>query len=616
MGLFQKAYETYGYHKSLVGKIETGKYPLLPISHSMQTAHLEISINLNGEFVSAKALDKKSKDTDIYSEQMTIIPVTIDSSSRSSNPTAHPLSDKLSYLIKADNKKYKGYMQLLSAWKASENGDEKLTAIKTYLESGTLLKDLANEKILELNKDGKISTKKINGTDPLQCLVRWRVHGCNVEECWRDQSLFDKWIAYYDSLLQDREDFTKNTCMISGEKEIIATKIPTGMIRGQALAKIISSNDEHNFVFRGRFINAEQASSIGYDTFQKVFVILQWLANNSETSFSVAGRTFLCWNPKGKVVPQLNTSIFGTKAKATFTPSDYKKELRETLSGFRNSLPDNEDVVIAAFDAATQGRLSVVYYNELKASDFLDRINYWYNSCYWYFNKEVQSPVLCDIIKFAFGVQRGNKEDSKVEVDEGILKQHMQRLIKCLLEKQPIPFNVVTGLVAKASLPQSYSKKNRKTIISIACSVIRKYYNDKASKEEWTMNLDKNNCDRSYLFGRLLAVMEKVEWDTYDAEERERRETNAIRLQSAYCAKPFMMMKTIHEKLNPYFAKLKPKPGLEIKYRNLIGEIIEKIADIDKSLLNKPLEPTYLLGYYLQRNDLYTSQKDKNEEAE
>lgn len=619
MGLFQKAYETYGYHKSLVGKIEADKSPLLPISHIMQNVNLEISINLEGNFVSVRILDNKSKSQNSFSEQRTIIPVTIKSGSRSGkNPVAHPLSDKLAYLIKSEDSKHKEYMQLLSAWEGSVYADEKLTAIKKYLESGTLLKDLVHEKVLELDKDGKISTKKINGTEPLQCLVRWRVYGCMVEECWRDQRLFDKWIAYYNSLLHDGENFTENICMISGKKEILATMVPKGIVnvKGQSNAKLISSNDEHNFVFRGRFINAEQSSSVGYDTFQKVFVILQWLANNSETSFSVAGRTFLCWNPKGKVVPQLNTSIFGTKAKATFTPSDYQKELREILSGFRNSLPDDEDVAITAFDAATQGRLSVVYYNELKASDFLDRINSWYNSCYWYFGKEVASPTLYNIVNFAFGVQRGNKEDSKVEVDERILKQHMQRLIKCLLEKQPIPFNVVTGLVAKASLPQSYSKKNRKTIISIACSVIRKYYNDKASKEEWTMNLDKNNCDRSYLFGRLLAVMEKVEWDTYNAEERERRETNAIRLQSAYCAKPFMMMKTIHEKLNPYFAKLKPKPGLEIKYRNLIGEIIEKIADIDKSLLNKPLEPTYLLGYYLQRNDLYTSQKDKNEEAE
>ena len=100
MSLFNKAYETYEYHKSLVGMIEAGKSPLLPISHILKNVQIEASINLNGEFVSARALDKKSKDPNVPFEQPTIIPVTIESGSRSGkNPAAHPLSDKLDYLI-------------------------------------------------------------------------------------------------------------------------------------------------------------------------------------------------------------------------------------------------------------------------------------------------------------------------------------------------------------------------------------------------------------------------------------------------------------------------------------------------------------------------------------
>lgn len=44
------------------------------------------------------------------------------------------------------------------------------------------------------------------------------------------------------------------------------------------------------------------------------------------------------------------------------------------MAGFKNDLPNEEDVIIAAFDAATTGRLSLVYYNELKASDFLKEL--------------------------------------------------------------------------------------------------------------------------------------------------------------------------------------------------------------------------------------------------
>lgn len=609
MGLFQKAYETYAYHKSLVGKIEEGKSPLLPISHILKNVQLEVSINLDGNFVSARALDKKSKDRSIPFEQPTIIPVTIASGSRSgTNPAAHPLSDKLAYLIKSEDSKHREYMQILSGWEASIYGDVKLTAIKKYLAGGTIVEDLAREAIVHLDKNGKIDDQKINGVDALQCIVRWRIYGSDVEECWRDQDLFVKWAAYYNSLMEKDAKLVKDICMISGIEETLAPMVPKGIVNMQANAKLISSNDSSNFVFRGRFTDAEQASSVGYDSFQKVFVILQWLANNHATSFTVLDRTFICWNPKGKKVPMLNSNILG--GKSAFEPTDYFQALQETLSGFKNNLPDEEDVVIAAFDAATTGRLSVVYYNELKASDFLDRINSWYSTCYWQFYKYVDSPTFYDIVRFAFGVQRGNDENAKVEVDDKLLKQHMQRLFKCLIESLPIPYDVVKALTVKASQPQSYNKNNREKVLSIACAIIRKYYNDKAQKEEWTMSLDNEKMDRSYLFGRLLAVMEKVERDTYNNETRE---PNAIRLESSYCAKPFFMMKVIYERLNPYFRQL--KPGMRVYYKNIIQEIVNELSEQYSSEINKALEPTYLLGYYNQRAELYKSKQDKKEEA-
>lgn len=618
MSLFNKAYETYEYHKSLVGVIQTGKSPLLPISHILKNVQIEISISIDGCFVRARALDKKSKDPNVPFEQPTIIPATIESGSRSgTNPAAHPLSDKLDYLIPSESSKHQEYMQLLAKWEASsEYGDVKLSAIKKYLDSGTIVRDLAREQILELDKNNKITAKKINGVEPLQCMVRWRVLGTEEEECWRDGKLFRKWAAYYDAEMKNNEKFITDLCMISGVHEILAPMVPKGIVNKQANAKLISSNDTANFVFRGRFFDAEQASSVGYSTFQKVFVILQWLANNSETSFCVSDRTFLCWNPKGKPVPKFNKSIFGDKKKTIFLSSDYRKELYNTLAGFKNDLPDEEDVIIAAFDAATSGRLSLVYYNELKASDFFDRINSWYSSCCWYFYQNIQSPLLYDIVRFAFGAQRGTDDNSKVDVDDKILKQHMQRLFKCLIERLPIPYDIVKALATKASMPQSYNKNNRERIRSVACAIIRKYLNDKVQKEEWNMSLDKNKLNRDYLYGRLLAVFEKLEIDAmksrYGYTDNDIRETHADKLWNFYCAKPESGVANINGALRPY---LKYLPDIRKNfYLGLIGEIMGKIGETPDIIRNKSLEPCYLMGYYDQRNDLYTSKKDKHEE--
>lgn len=69
-----------------------------------------------------------------------------------------------------------------------------------------------------------------------------------------------------------------------------------------------------------------------------------------------------------------------------------------------------------------------------------------------------------------------------------------------------------------------------------ACALIRKYRNDQAKREEWKVTLDTENRDRSYLFGRLLAVLEQAEAATYGKEDR--RETNALRRLTRYTQQP------------------------------------------------------------------------------
>lgn len=127
------------------------------------------------------------------------------------------------------------------------------------------------------------------------------------------------------------------------------------------------------------------------------------------------------------------------------------------------------------------------------------------------------------------------------------------------------------------------------------------------------MALEPERKDRSYQYGRLLAVMEKVERDTYSSSEG--REPNAIRLQSVFCQRPMQTAANLEKQLErAYFPRL--KPGTRIWYKNLIGQIMEMIGQYPDELDN-PLDGTYLLGYYLQRAALYTKKTDDEmEESE
>ena len=220
-----------------------------------------------------------------------------------------------------------------------------------------------------------------------------------------------------------------------------------GIVASSGNAKLISSNDSSGFTYRGRFDAAEQAATVGYTASQKAHCALRWLVANQGVSFG--GRTFLCWNPQGREVPPVHGPMRRkTQQQRAADPTQYRRQLLETLSGWKEKLPKQAGVVIAAFDAATTGRLALTYYNELLASDFLDRLHAWDLSCCWENGSYgIQPPLLFQIVNLAFGTLRGGK----VETDERILGQQMQRLIACRIDGAAFPADIERNLVERAS---------------------------------------------------------------------------------------------------------------------------------------------------------------------
>lgn len=119
------------------------------------------------------------------------------------------------------------------------------------------------------------------------------------------------------------------------------------------------------------------------------------------------------------------------------------------------------------------------------------------------------------------------------------------------------------------------------------------------------MELDLSNSDRSYLFGRLLAIAEKIEKTAMDDTTRV---TNAMRLQAAYVNHPMHTWKILEEALIPYYQKLQINT-MEY-YKKLITEIFNLLKTEDLSRLNKSLDDIYLVGYYAQRNAFYMKKSE------
>lgn len=584
MGLFQKAVETYDAMQKLVGVKVEGKETLAPIGYMITTANIEITVDTDGNFVRAKRIDEKIP-----------IPCTEKSSGRSSAPAAHPLCDNLTYVSDINAEKHSVYLEEIEAWKESEFTCAKIDAIYKYLKKNTVLEDGVKSSVIEFDANGKLKGEKE--------LVTWRVEGLGEDSgaVHEDRQLMNSFFKYYIK----NNDSVRGICMVTGERKNLAKQHIKGVSSFSGNAKLISANDTSNYTYRGRFISGDEAMTMGYVASQKAHNVLKWLLSNYGVSFG--NRRMVCWSPQGRQIPRFNLPLLQTNDNK-IEPADYKKQLQNVVNGYKTNLPEPDTVVIASFEAATSGRLSVTYYNELQGSDFLDRLYYWDSTCCWNDNRwGVQSPNLYQIVNYAYGTQR---ESGKVECDPKILAQHMQRLISCRIDKAMFPTDIMRSLAIKASNMQVYKGKNTDQLLFIACAAIRKYRYDHF-KEEWEMALEENISDRSYQFGRLLAVLEKIEKDTY--KNGEERETNAIRTQAFYVQRPLSAFSQIMTGLKTgYYPRL--SSATKTYYEKLIGSIMEKISSSNEGQLDKPLTETYLMGYYLQKNALYTKKEEAEEE--
>ena len=611
---------------------------LLPVSHSTANAQIEVIIKENGEFADAERINDKN-------DSVTIIPVTEDSGSRSSGIAPHPLEDKLIYIAgdyskyitgkRADNTKYyQAYLKQLENWKESEYTHPALHAIYTYLSRGCLMEDLIKKKVLLLDDTtGKLKEKeKILGIAQEDCFVRFRIEYQKMLETesrvWKDKSLYQSFIAFNSSIAGK-----KQLCYATGENLPCTYKHPSKIRNAGDKAKLISSNDESGFSYRGRFDSKEQALSVSYDFSQKMHNALKWLI--AKQGIAIGPMMLLMWESNLQKLPDilrepiqdwdddwddLSDLLFDHDSEEKKLNSDvvsgYRKKLQQAIWGDAGCPDIKSKAMVMILDAATTGRLSIALYEEMQTSDLYRNIEKWHLDTSWIrynFKKNqrrMQSFSLYEIAECAFGLEQGDFISCKQEVkNETIL-----RLIPCVINGQKIPVDIVRNLVQKASKPLSYKKTyNWNKVLETACGMIHRTLMEqsKTGREEFGMALNHECRDRDYLYGRLLAIAEAVETTALKNINAEGRTTNAHRYFEMFSNRPYRTWGGLYNRLMPYLNRM--KSGQRVYYEKLIGEIMEMFQP-DDFKNDAKLQPEFLLAYHCQLNEIYTKKDTSKEE--
>lgn len=634
MSWLEKCYETYencqqeiGIQKFQAEGDKRSYVPLLPVAHTTQLVNIEVELDQNGDFQDARLLAKD--------EQTTIIPCTEESSARTSGIVPHPLVDKLQY-IAADYPAYGGakksgwnlYHTQLQDWCSSPYADAKVCAVLRFLEKGCLVASLVQKHILFLDENGKMPTKwtgnkdekpkileTLASADQTESFVRFRVGGIDLAQ---DEAVRESFIHYYE-MKQQRVDY----CTVQGKQMAVSTLSPYKIRNPGDRAKLISSNDSTNYTYRGRFVTAEQALSIGYETTQKAHSALRWLI--SKQGCSNGDQTVVVWGTKGEPIPDITADSMdlGDDFAAAFaqlgqpqlppaTESEYAERFNKAIQGYGKALDEKANTVVMILDSATQGRLSIRYYRELAGSELMKNITDWHRNFAWKLNyrsapesaepgqkpkwKRVSfwgAPSPADIAKAAYG----EKADKK------IIQQTVERLVPCITEGKYLPRDLMLSAVHRATAGIGLEPWEYQKTCGIACALICGYYH-RNKKEDFVMTdgkyVDETIDDRSYLFGRILACAEQIE-RRVQSQTGETRPTNAERLRLVFVQRPAKTTALLQQKLTPYLNRMRAKGVSRDKPYSTLQELVGRLGA--ENYTNKPLNELYLLGYACQMMD-------------
>lgn len=620
-------------------------YMLLPLFHTTVAAQIEVIIDGQGNFLDASRVGNEDK--------MTLIPVTEKSGSRTSGKVPHPLSDNIQYLAgdyaryaagkKKDASEYfELYIQELEQWHLSEHTHPKVDAIYLYLKKEALIADLVRQRVLALDESGKLDEAvKIQTIAQEKALVRFIVRQKATEEvgeekCWMDTTLQECFIRYYRSLQKETElDY------LSGNRET-PSYLHSKKIRDEGDgSKLISSNDEANFTYRGRFTTKEEAFAIGSESSQKIHNALKWIIRKQGHAFDTL--MVVAWESNLKWMPEWDTDTesigAGVEEEETEENSFWDdvaleqdedlespvsdenplsvEQFYKALSGYKKKVNHTSRMVLMAFDAATTGRLALAEFKALETGRYLENIQKWHMQCGWIQEKFKNGkreryygiPGVKEIANILFGSDEKGFLNIPDKNGKRLYAEISKRILPCIWDGRALPYDLMAMAVRKASSPQVYKERyNWEKVLALACSFVKKYRYDR-NKEEWDVALDKNCRDRNYLYGRLLAVADRIEYRTFDMERDSGRVTNAKRYMSTFSQRPFDTWKIIEENFQPYLNKL--KAAERRYYENLLNEICE-LFEVEAFADNSKLDGLYLLGFHSESFDL---KNIKNEES-
>ena len=629
MSLLTALLDSYDYalENDMVGKPDHFGNILLPMYYN--------SMKSNGKNIIELLLSKESDllEAHLLPERETIqFPVTEDSVARSSGVAPHPLVDSASYVIQDEGKRSAAYMEQMENWLAYDDNDFVRIIHDFLIQPGIL--DAVKQKVKDSKEDEAEKQKKnAVAIDFGKVFFTFSIEnydGLKNISVSENRDLQARYKAYVEHLNANDPSKEKITCNLSGKEDYLCIKHQPLMGTARLVSQI-TANDEN---YRGRFTTADQSIKIGMETSQKIHLMAKYLLSGEETRrwlgeqanmvswFSDDLSNAVAFDPSKSA--EMPAGIFEKllaeqkeKSDAPAIADEMTENIVKSFTNGKRLFSDDATYYIAIFDKISNGRVATKYFRSLSGSRLKDNLVAWQEKYHWRgfskdnWNKEF-TPSPRRMVLAAYGVER----DGMLEIAKNdFLKNQYQNIVTALVEGRAVPRNFEKALAVNIRHRQNYDKTWME-VLFCALAVLK----DKGGMKNPMLN--RENTDRSYLFGRLLASFEYLERSTFSKGDE--RSTNAEKMWTSYTNHPATMMLRLRNLMIPYERKLERSDEAlkRMAYFNAMREIREatnmlhESYNMDSVEVNRPLDYGFIFGYEAQRQAFYSGKNKDVKEIE
>jgi len=181
----------------------------------------------------------------------------------------------------------------------------------------------------------------------------------------------------------------------------------------------------------------------------------------------------------------------------------------------------------------------------------------------------------------------------------------------CALFQRPYPRQVLESAIRRNRVEgpltrTNWNSKPTEIYFGARCSLIKAYL---IRNQKWEVNvsLDLKNRQPSYLLGRLLATLDKVQQEALG----DINATIVDRYYGSASSTPAAVFPTLIRRSQHHLGKLgREKPGQAINREKLIQEITADLNDFRKTLTLEE-QGLFALGFYHQRRDFFQKKEEK-----